>query len=138
MMWQPIPEIAPFWLIGIGVLSPGATPPQVWPPSSERMNTIDCPTAGRGTVLPWSRPQQVYSGPILPSRGLLGPPSGVWLLSIAIQFLSSRNRAWVSGLAALSWTLIGWLHGLFGCLMFRLMLQPLLLEVPPGEASTNA
>src|SRR2546421_12882264 len=137
MGWHPIPEMAPFWLIGSGVLSPGAAPPQVCPPSADRMKTISWPTP-TGSVPPWSRPQHVYSGPILWSRGLFGPPSGVWLLSIVIQFLSSRNSAWVSGLAALSWTLIGWLHGLFGCLMFRLMLQPLLLEVPPGEASTNA
>src|SRR5215212_1949656 len=138
MMWQPMPEIAPFWLIGIGVLSPGAMPPQVCPPSAERMNTIDWPAAGTGIVLPWSSPQQVYSGPILPSRGLFGPPSGVWLLSTASQFLSSRNSASVSGFAEFWWTGIGWLHGWFGFLMFRLMPQPLALEVPPGESSTNA
>ena len=53
MMSQPMPETAPFWLSGIGLLSPGVTPPQVFPPSVERMKTIDWPTAGTtGTVLP--------------------------------------------------------------------------------------
>src|SRR5205085_6680985 len=37
--WHPSPEIAPFWLSWIGVLSPGATPPHVLPPSVERSST---------------------------------------------------------------------------------------------------
>src|SRR3954463_11935876 len=72
-----------------------------------------------------------------PSRGLLGPPSGLCASSMASQFLSSRNSACVSGLAPLLWTTIGPLHGLPGCLMCRFMFQPLALEVPPGESSTN-
>src|SRR6059058_4488451 len=112
MMWQPMPETAPFWLSGIGVLSPGATPPHVWPPSADLMKTIDWPTAGTGTVLHWSRPQHAYRGPTWPSRGLFGPPVGVWLLSIASQFLSSRKSASVSGFAAWLWMKIGPVHGL--------------------------
>src|SRR3982751_6502535 len=38
--WQPMPEITLFWLSGLGVLSPGAKPPQVFPPSFEVMTTI--------------------------------------------------------------------------------------------------
>src|SRR4051794_21507696 len=135
MMWQPRPEIAVFWLSGSGVLSPGATPPHDLPPSVERMKTICCPRPGRAP--PWSRLQQVYIGPILWSRGLFGPPSGVCLLSIASQFLSSRNSAFVTGLALLLCTTIGLLHGLCGALMWRFMFQPLALDVPPGESRTN-
>src|SRR5437763_3433718 len=97
-----MPEIAPFWLSWIGVLSPGATPPQVLPPSVERSSTI----CWLGAWEP-SKLQQTYIVPILPSRGLLVVPSMGVLLSIASQFWSSSSSCCVIGLLWLSWIVIG-------------------------------
>ena len=123
-----------FWLSGNGMLSPGVIPPQVLPPSSERMTTICC----SGTAPVPSKLQQMYIVPILPSRGALGPPlTSVWL-STAIQFLSSRNSRVVSALTRLSCTTVGPLHGWPGRLTWTVMLKPWKAAVPPGASSTLA
>ena len=126
-----MPEIAPFWLSCFGVLSPGTVPPQVWPPSVERIRTI----CWAGTIVLESKLQQTYIVPILWSCGRFGPPlTSVWL-STAIQFLSSSSSSWVSPLRWLSWTTIGPLQRLCGRLMFTVMLKPVKASVPPGASS---
>ncbi len=129
-----MPEMSVFWLTGNGMLSPGLIPPQLLPPSSERMTTICC----SGTVPVPSKLQQMYIVPILPSRGAFGPPpASVWL-STAIQFLSSRNSSLVSALTRLSCTTVGPVHGCPGRLVWTVMLKPLKAFVPPGASSTLA
>src|SRR3954471_3580002 len=129
-----MPEIAPFALSWIGVLSPGATPPQVLPPSSELIRTI----CWVGACEP-SKLQQTYIVPLLPSLGLLGGPREGVLLSIASQFLSSRRSCSVIGLLRLSWTVIGGPNCDWpGFLMWIVMLKPVKPAVPPGASSTWA
>src|SRR5918998_2987699 len=81
--WQPSPDMSVFWLTNCGALSPGRLPPQVLPPSSERMTT----TCWNGTgTLAALKLQQTYTVPVFPSPGRFGPPLTSRALSTAIQF----------------------------------------------------